>query len=915
MIQTPKRLTDGFRGLPDGMDGSRLPPLVPPSSVWYAENATFRDGIGAKTRPAFQEIPPSFWKPEPVGGTTTLEAHDTVSGGAVTAYFDLDTVIIDGVPTTSASRYATYVQNGVYFQGAYFYQDPRSGNPAQLIVVVDGVIVALCFAQRTASVLNTAPSGAGGVTLNRINGSRPVYMCQAGRFLIIQDGVTAPHIYDGYVLSPASAFGDGVNVVPIGKQMAYGQGRLFVASPDGTYLTAGDLAYSGSSSCSQITTITPPNYPVTCTVVQPTTYPVTATFSGTAITLTGTGLPTSWASAGATISVYSNNPADAWNPIIGTFTTIAGGTSGTVAKFTAATTPAAVPTGKLVALPSTATATVTLTGVNLPVVSGNTFVLTSDNSSDATNYLIDTFTAPSSPAPSPSTIVLTAPYGTTAPAGNLTLYSGVPGYVTVTTATAHGFAVGNAVTIQGAVSTAALNGTFVVQAVPSSTTFAISVDLLAYGTGTGGTVTLATAGADTDILNFTETNFLAEGGTISVPADLGKIISMKFVPLQDSATGQGDLVVLCDRGAASISVAVERDLWSQTPGFQRVLYSNIGCVSDSTVLVNGDMFFRSLDGNGIRSYRSARAEFNGYGQVPLSAEIDPILNQDTPWLLNQVSFAYHNDRLLMTCWPSQSLPQDHVNGPDGSGGDYGAWSSSAVPITYRGLAVLDFRAVANGHLSGTAKPAFEGVWTGQNVLKVISGLDSGMKRAFLITLNKTAPLPATQGLGIWEVVENLDCDSGAQGPVPITTSIITKSYNFEEVMALKKLFRLDLWFDSLSNGTTNAYVYYRPDDWPYWVPWIVDSSGNPAPISKTFATTSSTIPSFNLYPGYAPQLRLPAPNPPVTSTDANANTMSLKPTPLGYDFNFKVTWTGHARLGRFLAHALEVVEPVGGGMI
>jgi hypothetical protein len=913
MISDPKRLIDGFRGLPDGMDGSRLPPLVPPTSVWYAENVTFRDGIGAKTRPAFQEIPPSFWRPETVGGTSTLESHDTVSGGVVTQYFDLDTFIIDGIATTSATRYSTYVQNGTYFQGAYFYQDPRSGNPSQLIVVVDGVIVALCFAQRTVSVLNKVTSSAGGYTINRVNATRPVYMCQAGRFLIIQDGVSTPQIYDGYVLSAATSFGDGVNVVPVGKQMAYGQGRLFVASPDGTYVTAGDLAYSGSSSCAQINTITPPNYPVTCTVVQPTAYSVTATFSGATITLTGTGLPSAWASAGSSITVYSNNSADANNPIIGTFTTIAGGTSGTVVKFTAASTPTAVPTGKLVVFPSTSAATVTLTGVNLPVLTGNSFVISSDNTADASNYVIGNILATGTATP--TTIVFSAPYGTQRPAGNLTLYFGTPGYVTVTTATAHGFSVGNAVTIQGTVSTSALNGTFVVQSAPTTTSFTISVDLLAYGTGTGGTVTLANAGADTDILNFTETNFLAEGGSLSIPADLGKIISMKFVPLQDSATGQGDLVVLCDRGASSISVAVERRLWSQTPGFQRVLYGNIGCVSDSTALVNGDMFFRSLDGNGIRSYRSARAEFNGYGQVPLSAEIDPILNQDTPWLLNLTSLAYHNDRLLMTCWPKQSFSQNSSDSPTGTGGYYGTWNTTIPSITYSGLAVLDFRSVANGHLSGTAKPAFEGVWTGQDILKVIAGLDSGMKRAFLITLNRSNPSPATQGIGIWEVVENQDADSGAQGQIPITSSITTKAYNFNDVMSLKKLLRLDLWFDSISNGSTNATVYYRPDDWPYWVPWVTDSNGNAVPITKTFLTTSSTMPLFNLYPGYAPQLRLPAPSYPVTSSDLNANTMSAKPMPLGYDFNFKVTWTGHARLGRFLAHALQVVEPVGGGAL
>jgi len=272
----------------------------------------------------------------------------------------------------------------------------------------------------------------------------------------------------------------------------------------------------------------------------------------------------------------------------------------------------------------------------------------------------------------------------------------------------------------------------------------------------------------------------------------------------------------------------------------------------------------------------------------------------------------------MTCWPTQTLGQDKIDNPVGSGstlGYQGAWNTNPAPVFHRGLAVLDFRSVANGHLAGTAKSSYEGVWTGQNILKIVSGTDSGIKRCFLITFNNSSPLPATQGYGIWEIVENLDSDVGAQGSIPITSSVTTKAYNFSEVMALKKLLRLDLWFDSISNGTLKAYVYYRPDDWPYWVPWMPDSNGNATAIVKTFNTTSSSMPSVNLYPGYAPQLRLPAPKYPSTAVDANANTMSNKPMPLGYDFNFQLIWTGHARLGRFLVHGLEIVEPVGGASL
>lgn len=859
------------------MDGSRLPPLVPSTSVWYGENVSFRDGLGAKTRPIFSEILPSFWRPVLRGDTGVLDSALPE---------DLVTVAGWG-STTSARRYDIFVRQATNFQGVYFYNDPRAGNPAQVILVCDGVILALNFAQQSCYILNINSSGA----ISNLNTSLPVYMCQAERFLIIQNGFDTPQVYDGYTLSPATAFGNGVNVIPVGKQMAYGQGRLFVANNDGTQITAGDLIYSGSSSAVNISTIVPPQFNVTAAIAQPTAHAVTASISGTTCTLSGSGLSFS---PGDTVRVFSNDPDDATNGAIGFFTAL-GPTNSTTITYSVPSGTAS-PVGVLSV--SASTATCTLTGVQMPLVPGDLFVVSSDNTVDVSNGAVGVFTAIS--PTTASTVTYKVPAGTSLPTGNLSVYFGFPGYVTVNTATAHGFSANSVVTIQGTTSTVALNGTFVVQSVPTTTSFTIVVDGYAYGSGTGGTVTLANAGEDTDLLNFTETTFLDEGGNLSVPADIGTIVTMNFVPLQDTATGQGDLVVLCTRGASSMAVSVQRSLWSQTPGFQRVLYRSIGAVCDSTALVNGDLFFRSLDGNGIRSYRSARAEFTGYGQVPMSAEIDPILKQDTTWLLGGVSFLYHNDRLLMTCWPEQYPTQ---------GGD--PTTLGQLPIFYNGIAVLDFRAVANGHMSGTAKPAFDGVWTGQNVVKIFGGIDSGVKRAFALVYNTSGT--GTQGFSLWELMETGDCDLGSQGPIPITSTIITRAYNFNEQMELKKLLRLDLWLDSIEGGplrSVTGNVYYRPDDWPTWIPW--------ATVTRT-NNTESLPGSYSLYPtltdGYAPQLRLPTPAVPTTGTDVNANTMSAKPGYMGYDFNFKIQWTGHARVGRLLIHALTVPEPVGGGSI
>jgi hypothetical protein len=834
------------------MNGSKLPPLVDPTSVWYAENVTFRDGVGAHTRPGFKETPTTYWRND----------QSNIA--------DLQT--IDGKQYTSRDRYIRFVQNGTNFLGAFLYEDPRVGRPVQLLIAVDGLIISLNFSDNACFILNKYTAQGN----RQIDTSKSVYFSQAERFAIIQNGFDVPLIFDGYSITKSTDHGDGTNVVPAGKQMAYGQGRLFVAVENGTKIVASDIIFGGSTSAIKIVSI-----------------------------------------------------------------------------------------------------------------------------------------------------------------------KGAPnGQVEVTTEKAHGIQLDETITISGLIQSSLLNGVYVVSGVPLPSVGALgATKLLIQSTstitsvGSFGKIIKYNAGADYDILNFTETLYLNEGGYLTIPTQFGQIVTMNFIPTQDTATGQGNLVVLCTRGAVSFAVGLDRTAWGSTAGFQTVLYSNIGATSDSTALVNGDLFFRSLDGNGIRSYRSARAEFDGYGQTPMSAQIDPVLNQDTPYLLDNVSMVYFNDRLLMTCLPKLLVPTA-TNAQEAE-----VAASNPGKLIHKGISALDFRSVAT--IGGAGKPAYDGVWTGLNFVKIFSGHDSTKKRCFALCFNPSsitislsgspgfgggetyndlypisgtyievegnyvkkgtseatnvifkrrqigwdgdnpkygydlisdngtgsyicfvrskditdksqwfAPQPPDQygnhnyaeplgptpfsteylqvkrnfvkdyspnnttGYSIWELDEDLEADFAVSGYRQISSSIITRAYNFSQVMNLKRLLRLDVWFDSIKGGPTRsltADVAYKPDDWPEWVLW--------GTTTKTFNTESfdsaagGTQPYQTLYSGYAPQLRLSGDAAPQIKfpapADSSGNTMTNLPMPLGYDFTFLLSWTGHARLGRFLSHALQVIENVG----
>lgn len=72
------------------------------------------------------------------------------------------------------------------------------------------------------------------------------WMIQAEKWVLVQDGSNRCLIYDG-----SSSRRAGSTEVPTGTVMAYGLGRVWVASPDGRAFSAGDLIYGSSGDPAQ----------------------------------------------------------------------------------------------------------------------------------------------------------------------------------------------------------------------------------------------------------------------------------------------------------------------------------------------------------------------------------------------------------------------------------------------------------------------------------------------------------------------------------------------------------------------------------------------------------------------------------------------------------------------------------------
>ena len=113
----------------------------------------------------------------------------------------------------------------------------------------------------------------------------------------------------------------------------------------------------------------------------------------------------------------------------------------------------------------------------------------------------------------------------------------------------------------------------------------------------------------------------------SVPINAGTINALRPVAQVDTSTGQGPTQVFTTSGVFSLNAPTERSAWA-TVNFPLGTVSMVqaGSLSDrATVNVNGDIWFRALDG--IRSFMVARRDFSSsWVNAPMSRELSRVID-------------------------------------------------------------------------------------------------------------------------------------------------------------------------------------------------------------------------------------------------------------------------------------------------
>jgi hypothetical protein len=413
-------------------------------------------------------------------------------------------------------------------------------------------------------------------------------------------------------------------------------------------------------------------------------------------------------------------------------------------------------------------------------------------------------------------------------------------------------------------------------------------------------------GGPTSVISFTEQTYIGEAAFFGVPLSAGTVVALIFTEVGDTATGQGELLIIARSAVYSVQASVPRQAtqtqpgWQGTPKMQTVTLTNIGGTGQrNTLNVNQDVFFRSKDG--LRAYAIARNEKYGWGTAPISMEMNRVMATDSLSLLDYASATLYKNRVLLTAQPSEYVPP--------STGATGAASFGQI-------VALDFNVVSSvinksnlGYefspfFSQRGSPAYDGAWappTGVRVLQLLSGTFNRIERCFAFCVNTS-----TDQTEIWEIVDDQAFDisisgtgaSATESMIPVVCQIETRAFNFKLPDAIKELRRGDLYFTSLM-ASIKVTVEYRSDGYPFWVLWgTMNLEGHQSPCHMDPAICQSPgCPTE----GYWFQKSLPFPNP-----DCDVNTGKLLRN--GFFFQVRITWEGPATLLMLVLHATELVE-------
>ncbi len=286
----------------------------------------------------------------------------------------------------------------------------------------------------------------------------------------------------------------------------------------------------------------------------------------------------------------------------------------------------------------------------------------------------------------------------------------------------------------------------------------------------------------------------------TIPGNAGQINCIIALSALDVSLGQGALQILCDNLIFTCSASTDATTWASTtsPILTNTVIGFGGVGQNAAVVSNGDLLLKSGDAT-IHSLKLARQDFNQWGNLPISQEVNRIIEQENINQLSSISFGLFDNRALESCSPI-----------DSAGGIYS-----------QGIIACDFDVTSS--LQGKLPSVYDGVWKDLNVLQIVTGKFNKVDRCFVFHLNTTS-----NQVELWEILTDGTADDDGSGtPKPITWSFESPMV-FNETKGkgefdLVKLTNGAIFIKDLV-GQAQITIWYRPDFdscWHYWTSFSV----------------------------------------------------------------------------------------------
>lgn len=371
------------------------------------------------------------------------------------------------------------------------------------------------------------------------------------------------------------------------------------------------------------------------------------------------------------------------------------------------------------------------------------------------------------------------------------------------------------------------------------------------------------------ILKITENPLALAGDGFVVPTQDGVIRALHHSANMDANLGEGQLFAFTRKSIYSLSVPVKRADWlTSTEPLQKVVQNKNGAYGDRCVVnANGDLFYQSSDG--IRSLFVSTRNFSEWANLPISSNINRLLNFNNREFMRFSSGIYWDNRLYQTALPFQS----------------------DVGVAFKSIAVLDFDLISS--LQEKQPPAWEGSLNGLSILQLFSGDFGGRDRAFAVVRSEL-----DGSIQVWELDASTKNDNGDSR---VEWFLETPSFTWGKEFFLKKLDGLQLWIDRIS-GTVDITVEYRPDGhtcWIYWASTRLCSARNSCEdLANPICYPQEPYSVF----GEGNKFSLNFPRPPAP----DCQTLNARPTDIGYQHQLRITIKGWCRVRGIMVYAIPV---------